>query len=461
MEARALRIGIFLSALTSMGATRSTPNFVVHAPTPEIAAQIAEAAEFYRKELAEDWLGHELPNWNQPCPIKVKVGQIGAGGVTSFKFDRGHVFDWNMSVQGSLERILDSVLPHEVSHTIFACHFRRPLPRWADEGAATLVEHESERRRQVRLVQQVLNTSRRIPLRNLLAIKEYPQDMQRVLTLYAEGYSLAEFLVQQGGRKRYLEFLDLAHRKGWDHSIQRFYGDDSIGSLERRWNSWVVAGSPELKLGDGEMLASADTQSSAVAQPKIVQTATKQAAIQQPSVEQSSAEQSTRDAVIRSQSPDQAEQKLASFPAETNTHAFGATENAEAGTEVLANQSRLGSVPLGYALNAPDPNLQRQPKSQVASSTRLPRTRLNSAMGTLSIADISTDDSPIDDSPIDDVTINASRAGLNRARDAGWALAADVGHSKPRIRGETDRFLDWSRLPPPADDDTQRTKSRR
>ena len=54
------------------------------------------------------------------------------------------VFGWDMKIQGSEERVLDSVLPHEVTHTIFASHFRQPLPRWADEGACTTVEHVSE-----------------------------------------------------------------------------------------------------------------------------------------------------------------------------------------------------------------------------------------------------------------------------------------------------------------------------
>ena len=138
----------------------------------------------HRRELAMAWLGHELPNWYSPCPVMVKVGQMGAGGYTSFSFDRGHtgemeVFGWNMVVQGSLERVLDSVIPHEVSHTIFACNFRRPLPRWADEGAATLAEHESEKHRQLLMVNQILHTSQRIPLRELLSMKEYPKDRKR------------------------------------------------------------------------------------------------------------------------------------------------------------------------------------------------------------------------------------------------------------------------------------------
>lgn len=268
MEARLCRFLLILAALGSVAAASPssttknfsypTTNFIVYAPTPQIAQQVAIAAEKFRKELAIEWLGYELRPWAQPCPIKVKVGQIGAGGATTFSFHPvkngpAEVCGWDMQIQGSLERILDSVLPHEVSHTIFACHFRRPLPRWADEGAATLVEHESERRTQVLRLQQVIKTQRRIPLRTLLSIKEYPNDMQDVMTLYAEGYSLAELLVQKGGKARYLKFINDAHQNGWEKAIQADYGYRGIDDLERQWHDWIIAGSPELP--EGQMLA--------------------------------------------------------------------------------------------------------------------------------------------------------------------------------------------------------------
>ncbi len=240
----------------------TTRNFRVNAPTDEVAKKVGEAAEFFRKEIAIEWLGHELPRWSQRCPIKVKVGQIGAGGETTFNFHPvsnapAEVCDWNMKVQGSLERILDSVIPHEVSHTIFACHFRRPLPRWADEGAATLVECESERRIQVLTVEEVMKTRRRIPFKQLLGMKDYPKDPQAVRTLYAEGYSLAELLVQEGGKAKYLLFLDDANRAGWDKAISKHYPYAGVDGLENRWKDWVMAGSPEISRNPQTLLADA------------------------------------------------------------------------------------------------------------------------------------------------------------------------------------------------------------
>ena len=255
MEARIWTVALIVGSTCSLGATHRTPNFVVDAPNPAVARQVATAAEAYRRDLAVEWLGRELPQWSAPCAVTVRVGQLGAGGATTFSFDRGEVYGWKMRIQGSLERILDSVLPHEINHTIFACHFRRPLPRWADEGAATLIEHESEQHRQRLLLQQVLQTSRKIPLRTLLSLKEYPQRMQQVLTLYAEGYSLADFLVQDGGKTRFLHFLQDAHKESWDRAVQKHYGDRGVENLEVRWSRWILAGSPSLTLPAGQAYA--------------------------------------------------------------------------------------------------------------------------------------------------------------------------------------------------------------
>ena len=124
------------------GASYATPNFVAHADDPQVAEQVARTAEYFRKVLGEEWTGKELPKWSSPCPIQVTIGSMGASGSTTFTFESGHVHSWDMRVRGTLERVLDSVVPHEVCHTIFASKFRRPLPRWADEGAATLVEQD-------------------------------------------------------------------------------------------------------------------------------------------------------------------------------------------------------------------------------------------------------------------------------------------------------------------------------
>ena len=254
---------LLVGALASLGAAYPTPNFIVEAPTAEFAKQVGDAAEIYRKELAIEWTGKPLPgNWKHPCPIKVKVGNIGAGGATTFNFQAGEVYGWKMEIQGTEQRILDSVLPHEINHTIFASHFRRPLPRWADEGAASLIEHDSERNRLREIHNRVMGTRRKIPLKALLDIKNYPQDKQDVLTLYAEGHSLADFLIQNSSKPKYLELMTTAYDRGWEPALKSLYGYQNIEALEKEWDQWVMAGSAKLNLPAGSQVATRDRKSS-------------------------------------------------------------------------------------------------------------------------------------------------------------------------------------------------------
>ena len=247
MEARLSRAALLAAVLfVSMGARYRAPNFIVEAPDASLAQQVAAAAEKYRRELAVEWLGKAMPNWSRPCVMTVRVGpHLGAGGATTFVFDRGEVFGWRMTIQGSRQRILDSVLPHEITHMIFASHFRRPLPRWADEGAATCVEHLSERKKHHRMLIQFLRTGRGIGFNRMFAMKQYPRD---VMPLYAQGFSVAEFLLRLGGKRKYLDFLGDGMDSGqWSAAIRRHYALADTGKLQDTWLAWIRQGCPPLK----------------------------------------------------------------------------------------------------------------------------------------------------------------------------------------------------------------------
>jgi hypothetical protein len=225
---------LLAAAFASLGASYQTPNFLVEAPTPQIAQQVGQYAEHYRREKALEWVGREMPRWPEPCPLRVKVTMSGAGGATSFAFDQGQVLGQQMNIEGSLDRILASVLPHEVTHTVFAHHFRHPVPRWADEGGAVLSEDEVERNRHDQLVRQILNQGRAIPLRRLFSLKEYPSD---VMCLYAQGFSVANFLVSNSNRPTFLNFVGDGMQYGWDHAVQTYYRYRNVEEMEQAWLS--------------------------------------------------------------------------------------------------------------------------------------------------------------------------------------------------------------------------------
>ena len=256
MEARFARAAFFAAIMLSLGAGYRTQNFIVNAPSQDVAVQVGKLAEQYRHELALEWLGEPIPNWGQPCPITVEVGpHLGAGGATSFVFDRGRVFGWQMTIQGPLDRLLDSVLPHEVTHTIFATHFRQPLPRWADEGACSTVEHRSERIKQQKMLVRFLQTRRGIAFDDMFRMKEYPRD---ILPLYAQGHSLATFLIAQGGQKKFVQFVgEGLQTSQWRRALNNHYRIPNLGTLQNTWLDWVKKGSPlPLKQQDGEPLVS-------------------------------------------------------------------------------------------------------------------------------------------------------------------------------------------------------------
>jgi hypothetical protein len=217
------------------GASFRTGNFIVEAPTARIARTVAERAEEDRVAIANAWLGRELPAWSAPCFIRVRITSGEAGGLTSFGFNNGKVTDQAMTVEGRLDRILASALPHEITHTIFADHLGGPMPRWADEGASLLSEDERELRRHDRIAADLLARHGEVSLGRLFRIDEYPKDL---MSFYGQGYSIARFLIEIGGRPRFLRFIRDAQSAGWDSATLRHYGLADVRELDRAWRSW-------------------------------------------------------------------------------------------------------------------------------------------------------------------------------------------------------------------------------
>ncbi len=144
-----------------------------------------------------------------------------------------------MRIQGSYDRVLHDAVPHEVLHTVFATHFRQPLPRWYDEGACTSVESPQEKLNYQKLLIHHLKTNRGIAFADMFAMTKYPRD---VLPLYTQGWSLSEFLIAQRGRREFVAFGESGLRGGWVPAVMSHYGYQSLGHLQDSWLSWVRSG---------------------------------------------------------------------------------------------------------------------------------------------------------------------------------------------------------------------------
>ena len=217
------------------GASFRSSNFIVDAPSRDVAQRVAERAEDCRTSIARAWLGKDLPNWSAPCPIRVRLTSGEASGLTSFGFNQGRVTDQSMTVEGRLDRILASALPHEVTHTIFASYFGGPMPRWADEGASLLSEDARERQRHDQIAIDLLSRGGELPLARLFVIEDYPKDL---MSFYGQGYSISRFLIAMGGRPRFLRFIRDGLQNGWDRATRVHYQLANVRELDRAWRSW-------------------------------------------------------------------------------------------------------------------------------------------------------------------------------------------------------------------------------
>ena len=247
-------------------ATVETSNFRVTAETRQMAGQIALLAEDLRLQLANDWLGNELPNWEHVCIVRVDTTAERMTGSTTFEFTDAGVRGWRMSLRGPLVRIVESLLPHEIAHTILATHFRRAVPRWADEGIALMAEDELDRRRVRAMVKSSFASGRLLPIETLLDTDEYPADKQQLRLLYSQSASLTEFLLISG-RRSFLKFVAAGMEHDWTVAIRQVYGFASLDECEQHWHAWEQSGRPEYSLAGNTMLADAVRNSDARRSP--------------------------------------------------------------------------------------------------------------------------------------------------------------------------------------------------
>lgn len=239
-------VAVLIAPAFASAATYDTANFSTEAPTPKLAKEFGELAESYREEKAMQWLGHRMPQWPRRCPLKVQISQGSAGGATTFTFGqdgngKSIVTSISMEIRGEANQLKHSVLPHEVTHTVLAHHFGRPVPRWADEGGSVLSENDEERFNHDVRCRELLNAGRGITLRTLFKMTEYPRDM---IVLYAEGYSVCHFLVRKGGdgqegRGKLLQFLAAGMQgnthDSWNAAANKVYNFESVDAMEAAW----------------------------------------------------------------------------------------------------------------------------------------------------------------------------------------------------------------------------------
>lgn len=91
-----------------------------------------------------------------------------------------------------------------------------------------------------------LKTGRGISFSRMFAMQEYPAD---VLPLYAQGHSVARYLIESKGKRHFVHFLGEGLRaKDWPRAVRECYGHKTLLALQNDWLAWVRSGSSTMRL---------------------------------------------------------------------------------------------------------------------------------------------------------------------------------------------------------------------
>ena len=125
-------------------------NFLVTAPTQEVAEQILATANFVRREISRDWLGKKQPTPIPKSAIDVTFSERDDWAGLQFPNQRERVgFRIALSTRKTFRELPS--LRHEIVHLVLHTEFGDRLPAWADEGAAC-TEDSAELRTRARTI---------------------------------------------------------------------------------------------------------------------------------------------------------------------------------------------------------------------------------------------------------------------------------------------------------------------
>ena len=230
-----------------------TPHFSVYsvAKAPP-ASEIAARCESLCAELRMKWLKAEKPaGWAQRCDIVLHsssesyLAAVGRGG----KGTRGSSL-LRYGEQGVTTRRIDllaepgssalSALPHEMTHVVLADRFgARHLPRWADEGLATMADSEEKQRLHRVDLKRGLATGHVPRMADLLFSTEYPAAHKRA-AYYGASLSLVQYLSTLDHPERVLHFIERSLVTGHTAALREVYNIHSMTELERRWREHLT-----------------------------------------------------------------------------------------------------------------------------------------------------------------------------------------------------------------------------
>lgn len=215
------------------------------------AKRLPEACEALRRQLQETWFGKAATDWSPRCDIVVHptvagyVRELGPGsrqssGCATVDVERGQVVKRRIDLRADADDWLISALPHELTHVILAEKFAdKQIPRWADEGMAILTEPVARQSIRRTAMQRAVARTAQYGAAELMSIREYPSGDRRD-AFYGQSASLVAYLIERDSPTRFLDFVHLGQKQGFERALADVYGIRSLAELDGRWRPQLL-----------------------------------------------------------------------------------------------------------------------------------------------------------------------------------------------------------------------------
>jgi hypothetical protein len=251
MEARLVRAALLAALLSSALATPAfgqrasarSQHFLVTAPTPQLARRSPKRP----KPIAATWPSN---GWGTSCrrgAMSVRSPSCRFTvlvGATSFLFDAAGPYGWAMEIQGSRERMLDSVLAAR-DHAHGLCHALRPAA--AAVGRRRSLYHGRAPRRKGQAGQVPDPVPHQRARHSLQSdVCDDGVSARHFAALFA-GLFAGPLPDSAGGKRKYVDYVGEGMRtNNWPATTRKFYGFENLSELQVTWVEWVRQGSPSL-----------------------------------------------------------------------------------------------------------------------------------------------------------------------------------------------------------------------
>ena len=243
--------GMATTTMVAGSTVRSSANFTVLAPNTRLADTVVDRAEMFRSRIGAVWLGTPPPATRTPTTIYVEVDPDRSFARTLIDPVGERHMVW---LVGSETAVTKYLLAHEIAHVVLAEKFGDAMPVWANEGIAS--RYDNDRRKAIRDEE----------LRGFVRIEIWPHLDElfkrpvRQPWQYAAAVSVTDFLVDRGGRERFLHFVADSRGAGWNKALRKHYRIASIAELQDQWQQSVR--NSLRKLSTPNLVATAEAASS-------------------------------------------------------------------------------------------------------------------------------------------------------------------------------------------------------